>query len=118
MSRNFILMGLMLLPLVHSLVHFKNVGPGAKGGCKGRKGDLRVYGMEDDPNVCGALHCQNDKGDALIHYCQIPGSFAMCRENGVASSKPWPECCWICVELIDCAKEDTQVSPDPPTGTR
>ncbi|XP_022230231.1 uncharacterized protein LOC111079373 [Drosophila obscura] len=109
-----ILMGLMLLPLGNCLVHFKNLGPGAKGGCKGEKGDIVVHGMEDDSNTCGVKHCQNNKGDALIHYCQIPGHFADCAGTGISSARRWPECCWTCVELIDCAKEEQQVSPDGP----
>ncbi|XP_015035093.2 uncharacterized protein [Drosophila pseudoobscura] len=114
MKLTLILMEFMLLTVGNSWVHFKTLEPGADGGCKGPNGDMVVLGMQDDPDVCGAFHCQNDSGDVLIHYCQIPAAFADCADTGVSSARPWPECCWTCVELIDCAKEETQVKPDGP----
>ncbi|XP_016967678.2 venom peptide MmKTx1-like [Drosophila biarmipes] len=92
-----------LVPYGHGLVHFVKLQPGESGGCKGVTGnDLKVGETEKDENTCGVYVCQNDKGDSLIHYCQLPATFQECSDEGVSTVLPFPECCWICVEWEDC----------------
>ncbi|SPP74627.1 uncharacterized protein LOC117587474 [Drosophila guanche] len=102
MKLSFILMGLMLIPWGNSLVHWKKLEPGANGGCKGTKGDLKVGQTEDDPLVCGVLHCSDNAGNAFIHYCQIPITVALCPGKGVTSEIMFPDCCWICTTFKNC----------------
>ncbi|XP_041449237.1 uncharacterized protein LOC121404157 [Drosophila obscura] len=102
MKVTLIVMGLMLIPLANSLVHWKKLEPGASGGCKGTKGDLKVGEFEQDPLVCGALHCTDNAGNAFIHYCQIPITVALCSGRGVITDIEFPDCCWICTTYKNC----------------
>ncbi|XP_023030601.2 uncharacterized protein LOC111518361 [Drosophila willistoni] len=91
------------LSTVMGLVHYVKLKPGANG-CVAQEGEIKVGETLKDPNVCGVYVCQNKEGDALIHYCQRPATFANCpkTETGVSTVIDFPQCCWICVEYKDC----------------
>ncbi|BFG04585.1 uncharacterized protein DMAD_03518 [Drosophila madeirensis] len=108
-----ILIGLLVASQADALVHYFKLEAGAQEGCKGPGGDLKIDETAKDPNVCGVFACQNDKGDALIHYCQKPVGFAACDGNGVKTTADWPDCCWLCVREVNCAKNEQEATTEP-----
>ncbi|BFG04586.1 uncharacterized protein DMAD_03519 [Drosophila madeirensis] len=94
-----------LMPRAHTLVHKDNWGKSADGkGCKTPKGDLKPGGSVQDDKVCGIFFCNSKDGHGLIHYCQIPATFAECSGTGVSTDIDYPDCCWICVKEKDCSQ--------------
>ncbi|KAH8328822.1 hypothetical protein KR074_001144, partial [Drosophila pseudoananassae] len=86
----------------YALVHYIKLEKGANG-CKTPQGvDFKVGAYEQDENVCGAYTCQSENGDALIHYCQRPVTFAECNDTGVSTGTDFPQCCWTCVRYVEC----------------
>ncbi|XP_032590746.1 uncharacterized protein LOC6559617 [Drosophila grimshawi] len=95
-----ILMGYGLC--IRALVHYEKLEKG-ENGCKSKEGaEMKVGEVVDDPLTCGVFVCQNVDGDALIHYCQKPAPFENCLTDGVSTITPFPECCWKCVNYIEC----------------
>ncbi|XP_030372505.1 uncharacterized protein LOC115622637 [Scaptodrosophila lebanonensis] len=92
-----------LICRIDGLVHFVQLGKGKKG-CIPKTGgkELAVGEAMEDPNTCGVIVCQNTNGDALIHYCQRPASFQDCPTTGVSTIHEFPQCCWMCVNYINC----------------
>ncbi|XP_022230229.1 uncharacterized protein LOC111079371 [Drosophila obscura] len=112
-----ILIGLMAL--ASALVHKVNLGKSADGkGCKTPKGDILPGNSVQDDKVCGIFSCSNDSGNGIIHYCQIPATFAECAGIGVSTTIDYPDCCWIC-HKDDCSKVagtgDTKAPARAPT---
>ncbi|KAH8299782.1 hypothetical protein KR044_005913 [Drosophila immigrans] len=84
-----------------ALVHYKKLEKGDKG-CVFDGNQMEVGGSVKDPDTCGVYVCQNEEGDSLIHYCQIPAPFQHCKENGVSTFIEFPQCCWMCVTYVTC----------------
>ncbi|XP_033247764.1 uncharacterized protein LOC117193702 [Drosophila miranda] len=108
-----VLIGLMLLSLADSLVHYWKLEAGAEEGCKFEDRDLKIDETAKNPDVCGVLACQNNQGDALIQYCQIPAVFAGCDADSVKTDADWPDCCWLCVTEVNCAKHEVTTTEEP-----
>ncbi|KAH8321858.1 hypothetical protein KR067_006926, partial [Drosophila pandora] len=102
---------------IYALVHYIKLEKGANG-CKtpGENSvDFDVGAYAQDENVCGAYTCHSLEGDALIHYCQRPVTFAECNETGVATNVDFPQCCWMCVLYTECSSSSSSSvdsSPD------
>ncbi|XP_017078467.1 uncharacterized protein LOC108112740 [Drosophila eugracilis] len=105
---------------VSALVHYVKLEKTEKG-CKTQDGKEILPGdfVQDDKS-CGVIVCQNKEGDALIHYCQIPVSFANCAYTSMLTDKDFPECCWMCSSWIDCGSaakpEDPAAKPEDPAA--
>ncbi|ALC42108.1 CG34460 [Drosophila busckii] len=84
-----------------ALVGKLELGP-AGNGCKGSTGELAVGAMEQDNLTCGIVVCQNKQGLALVHFCQKTVAFANCEDDGVLTTGTFPDCCWQCVNMVDC----------------
>ncbi|XP_037715681.1 uncharacterized protein LOC119550812 [Drosophila subpulchrella] len=87
---------------VSALVHYVKLEKGEKG-CKSPKGaEMAVGDIEQDDKSCGAYTCQSTEGDAFVHFCQIPATFAECVETAVLTNVDFPQCCWTCAAWTKC----------------
>ncbi|KRK00155.1 uncharacterized protein LOC6531353 [Drosophila yakuba] len=87
---------------VGALVHYMKLEKG-QNGCKSPKGtEMAVGDVEQDEKSCGAITCQNTEGDAFVHFCQIPATFAECVDTAVLTDVDFPQCCWTCAAWANC----------------
>nr|XP_017001995.2 uncharacterized protein LOC108060698 [Drosophila takahashii] len=87
---------------VSALVHYIKLEKG-QNGCKSPKGtEMAVGDIEQDDKTCGAYACQSKEGDAFVHFCQIPATFAECVESAVLTDVDFPQCCWTCAAWTNC----------------
>ncbi|XP_016967981.1 short stature homeobox protein 2 [Drosophila biarmipes] len=87
---------------INALVHYVKLEKGEKG-CKSPKGaQMAVGDVEQDDKTCGAYTCQSTEGDAFVHFCQIPVTFAECVETAVLTNVDFPQCCWTCAAWAKC----------------
>ncbi|KQS62408.1 uncharacterized protein LOC6548490 [Drosophila erecta] len=87
---------------VGGLVHYMKLAKG-QNGCKSPKGaEMAVGAVEQDDKTCGAITCQSTEGDAFVHFCQIPATFAECVETAVLTNVDFPQCCWTCAAWANC----------------
>ncbi|XP_043644822.1 uncharacterized protein LOC122614326 [Drosophila teissieri] len=87
---------------VGGLVHYMKLEKG-QNGCKSPKGaEMAVGDVEQDDKTCGAITCQNTEGDAFVHFCQIPATFAECVDTAVLTDVDFPQCCWTCAAWANC----------------
>ncbi|KAH8347775.1 hypothetical protein KR084_000958 [Drosophila pseudotakahashii] len=105
-----------------ALVHYVKLEKG-QNGCKSPKGtEMAVGDIEQDDKTCGAYTCQSKEGDAFVHFCQIPATFAECVETAVLTDVDFPQCCWTCAAWTKCgagsdgAAEGGEGAPDGGTA--
>ncbi|BFG04582.1 uncharacterized protein DMAD_03516 [Drosophila madeirensis] len=94
---------LVLLVGAKSLVHYKKFpGDAVAETCTGPAGAIKKYEYQQHKDFCGIIYCMSGNGDTLIHYCQLPATFAACEESGVNTQDKFPQCCWTCVKYKTC----------------